>query len=289
MTSISPAWRVPGAEWSREVRTHLRWMGRKAKADYADRRGQVFRYVHPIVGPFVYHPADYLSRRVFLYDDFERAELEFAVRQAGRGGTVLDVGANIGLYTAACATPAARARGSVIAVEPGPATFAKLTGTCRQLGLRNVTLVQAAAGPADGTAFLVCDPAGPDVHQHLADARAHSARHLIEVETRRLDDLTDAAAVTLLKIDVEGHEAQALHGARRILENGQARLIVEFSPALLRRAGASSGELWGLLARTHRCTAFVRQDGSVVPAPDGPEAAAGEENWNTFWVPAANR
>jgi hypothetical protein len=59
--------------------------------------------MHPTVGRFVYHPSDYVSRRVFLHDNFEREELRFAIDRARAGGTILDVGANIGLYTVACA------------------------------------------------------------------------------------------------------------------------------------------------------------------------------------------
>ncbi len=42
-------------------------------------------YPHPHLGRFVYHPCDYLSRRVFLYDNFERTELQFAVGSGAPG------------------------------------------------------------------------------------------------------------------------------------------------------------------------------------------------------------
>lgn len=253
----------------------------------ADRFGRGFTYVHPTVGRFVYHPSDWISRRLFLYDDFEAPEMQFARERAGVGGLVLDVGANVGLYATVCAR-AVGARGRVIAVEPGPNTFAKLRDTCAWLGLSNVEPVHAAAGPTNGTARLVTKDAGHDVHQHLVDARGDALEDTTQVPMVRLDDLCaqDAGSVVLMKMDVEGHEVGALTGAERILANRRAALIVEFLPSGLAAAGASAGHLWSLLARTHRCTALFRQDGTPL-VPDLASMARwnGDEAFNTCWLP----
>jgi FkbM family methyltransferase len=269
--------------------SHLQWRLRKARADVADRFGRGFTYVHPSVGPFVYHPSDWISRRLFLYGDFEAPELQFARERARAGGIVLDVGANIGLYTVACAR-AIGARGRVIAVEPGPGTFAKLRDTCAWLGLSNVEPVQAAAGPTTGTVRLVTKDAGHDVHQHIVDARAEAGAATMEVPMVRLDDLCaqDAEAVVLIKMDVEGHEIGALTGAARILANGRAALIIEFLPFALKAAGASVDELWSLLSRTHRCTAVLADDGATLAAELASIAGCvGDDSFNTFWVPGS--
>jgi FkbM family methyltransferase len=266
---------------------HVRWLFRRSRADRADRRHRAFRYVHPIAGPFVYHPSDYLSRRLFLYDDFERGELQFAVEQARAGGLILDVGANTGLYAVACARAAA-SRGRVLALEPAPGTFEKLVETCARLGLSNVTPLPVAASRARGTARLVVRHDGRDVHQHLADALRFRDADAVEVQTLPLDEVcgSEWSAVTLLKLDVEGHEVAALEGATRILGNGRARLVVEVFPAGLAAAGASSERLWTLLAATHECVGIVCRDGSTRP-PGVDRVASGdvEEVFNTLWVP----
>jgi FkbM family methyltransferase len=248
----------------------------------------MFEYLHPLIGPFIYHPSDYVSRRVFLYDDFELAELGFAVEHARDGGIILDVGANIGLYAAACARAAGK-RGAVIAVEPGPRTFAKLTATCQRLGLSNVTPLNVAAGARAGTGVLVSGGNGTDVHQHLADSRPDAGADRVTVETRRLDDVCgDAAAVTLIKLDVEGHEVDVLAGAERILAHRRARLIVECYPVGLQAAGASAHELWAVLSRTHQCLAVIAGDGSTRPAHRGSlDADGAEDTFNTLWSPRA--
>jgi FkbM family methyltransferase len=265
----------------------VRWLFRRSRADRADRRHRAFRYVHPIAGPFVYHPSDYLSRRLFLYDDFERGELQFAVEQARAGGLILDVGANTGLYAVACSRAAA-SRGRVIALEPAPGTFEKLVETCARLCLSNVTPLPVAASRARGTARLVVRHDGRDVHQHLADARRFRDADAVEVQTLPLDEVcgSEWSAVTLLKLDVEGHEVAALEGATRILGNGRARLLVEFFPAALAAAGTSSDRLWTLLAATHECLAVVCRDGSTRPPRVDQMVPVGDEDvFNTLWVP----
>lgn len=285
-TTQLTAW-MPAAGWARRAAAHGRWVLRRSRADSADRSGRSFRYVHPVIGRFVYHPTDYLSRRLFLYDDFEHHELRFAMDSARAGGLILDVGANIGVFTVACAR-AAGDRGHVIALEPGPRTFEKLTQTCTHLGLTNVTTLEVAAGRAQGRVGFVSYRSGLDVQQHLADQRVHEPGERLQVESRRLDDVCGrkVTSVTLVKVDIQGHELGALEGAERILANGRAKLIVEFYPAGLAAAGGSSDELWALLRRTHDCTAMFGGDGSPRP-PIETSLAAGDPEafFNTLWVP----
>jgi FkbM family methyltransferase len=269
--------------WSSNRAAHLRWRWRVARANAADHRGVPFQFDHSIAGRLVYHPADYLSRRLYLYDDFEPRELRFAVERARGGGLILDVGANIGLYTAACAR-AAGASGRVIALEPGSATFAKLTDTCRRLQLTNVTPLRLAASRAAGTAHLAALRPDREVQQRLvADGEPGEP-----VQTCRLDDLSgdDADAVTLLKIDVEGHEVAALEGAERVLANGRVHVIVEFYAAGLAASQSSIEALWALLDRTHRCIGVIASDGTELPPGRAAVETTGpEEMRNTLWVP----
>lgn len=270
-------------------RAHLRWLMRKWRADVADRAGWRFVYDHPAIGAFVYHPADWLSRRLYLYGAFEPVELRFAIEQASAGGLIVDVGANIGLFTVACAR-AAGARGRVLALEPGPRTFDKLTRTRAALGLTNVTARQVAAGAVNGELWLADGPSGEDVHQHLADGRSDARSRAVGVV--RLDDLCgrEVADVVLLKIDVEGHELEVLDGAAGILAVGRAALIVELYPQGLAAAGASVEALWSRLDATHRCLAVICQDGTVMPPElQSTFSAAAGEAWNTLWLSRRGR
>jgi FkbM family methyltransferase len=252
----------------------------------ADRTGRAFTYRHDLLGRFIYHPADGLSRHVLLYD-FERPELEWAIDRARRGGVIVDVGANIGVFTAACAR-AAGAGGRVIALEPSPATFRKLQLTCERLQLANVELLRVAAAEKSGIrSFVVGDDTDP-LRQHLSDARPSGPADVVPVEARTLDDICGErlADVSLVKVDVEGHEAEALAGAPRILANGRAALLVEIFPAALAAAGSSPERVRALLTRTHCCIAVITQDGRTAPGTGPWTVEPPFEKLDTCWVPA---
>ena len=206
---------------------------------------------------------------------------------ARQGGVVLDVGANIGIFTAACAHVIGDG-GRVVALEPGPA-FAKLKVTCARLRLANVEPIAAAAGRTRGTARLVAAASGRDVHHHLERSGDATGCAGITVEIVALDDLPgiDATAVTLLKIDVEGAELGVVEGASRLLRNRRVALIVEFYPAGLEAAGTSAEALWRRLTLTHVCVGVRAEDGSIRPPALESAASPGAGGTvNTLWLPA---
>jgi hypothetical protein len=63
-----------------------------------------------------------------------------------------------------------------------------------------------------------------------------------------LDNLIGDRHIRLLKIDVEGHEAHVLSGAKHILSNGSVDYVmIEIVSEHLQRAGSSAASLCGLL------------------------------------------
>ena len=65
----------------------------------------------------------------------------------GPGKLVLDLGANVGIYTAFAASQGAR----VVAYEPGPTTFSILSKMVKDAGFREVSVVNSAAWTESGT------------------------------------------------------------------------------------------------------------------------------------------
>jgi FkbM family methyltransferase len=132
------------------------------------------------------------------------------------GDVVLDCGANVGDVAEPLAATGAR----VIAFEPDPWAFERLSA---RLGAwPNVTLHQAAVGVADGHATLRradnfgANPASASVKSTLlAGGRRIDDAGGIEVAVTGLPDLIAALArahgtVALLKLDVEGAELDIL-------------------------------------------------------------------------------
>jgi FkbM family methyltransferase len=147
-----------------------------------------------------------------------------------RDGDVLwDIGANVGVYSliAASVSPAAR----VVAVEPGYATFASL---CDNLLLNGVAetvvplpLVLGSKTHLGSLSYRDVS-AGAAIHE-LDSERGGAYRQPVLVYA--LDDLLERfelPAPTLVKLDVDGAEADVLAGARVTLRRPELRsLIVE--------------------------------------------------------------
>lgn len=142
--------------------------------------------------------------------------LEF-VKQYPRP-TFFDVGANIGAYS--CLIGQYSQTDEVIAFEPAPRTFAILT---RNLALNELNktvqaIPKAASDSAGSKAFeVVSDTSGANA---ITSTSIHegAAGKAITVDTARLDDFITASRYAVLKIDVEGHEHNALLGARQLLQ-----------------------------------------------------------------------
>jgi FkbM family methyltransferase len=167
----------------------------------------------------------------FVIDDSEFRRVQEFVKA---GDTAIDVGANVGHYTWKLAHLVGPT-GRVISFEPIPDTFTTLTGNV--CGLRNVTLLNIAASDVHG--HVAMDLPGDDPENFYRASISASGAY--SVLTMPLDAL-DVKSCALLKVDAEGHDAQVLKGAARLIERCQPLIIVEAwdaSPAAqwLRDAG----------------------------------------------------
>ena len=139
----------------------------------------------------------------------EFVEMSFLLHLLRPNDLFLDVGANIGSYTILAAR-VCKAR--TIAFEPDPDAARVLRRNIAINHLNGLACVrETALGGAHGEiAFTV----GLDTMNRVA-RREDEATQVVPI--RRLDDIPDAAAPTLIKMDVEGFEEQVLSGASRAL------------------------------------------------------------------------
>lgn len=167
-----------------------------------------------------------LGTLVLFHGGYEDREIAELCKYIPAGGTVIDVGANIGLSAIEFARTAG-AGGKVIAFEPHPDTAARLRGNLDRNGIGNVEIVQSAVGAAPGTVTF----------NESADATLSSATLVPRNLVRSFDvalttvDLTWAAAgkpqVSALKIDVEGGELAVLQGATELLARDHPVILLE--------------------------------------------------------------
>ena len=155
----------------------------------------------------------------------------FYARLIGPGDLCFDLGAHVGNRVRSWRALGGR----VVAVEPQPA----LVRVLRLLYGRDhqVSIVAAAIGEREGTLPLLLNLVNPTIstasEMFIANARAaHSFRgeqwgERIEVPATTIDALVRAYGVPrLVKIDIEGHEAEAVRGLSRPV----FALSIEFVP-----------------------------------------------------------
>jgi len=189
------------------------------------------------------------------------------------GGTMFDVGANIGVY-AGWAAWLVGPTGRVHAFEPVPATRARLERFVASNGLHRVTIVAAAVGAAPGSVTLHVVPHASGLASAVGPATPEATP--LDVPLTSLDAYLatqpDATRPSLVKIDVEGFEFEVLRGAKDLLGRREAPVVLfESQAAHLARAGAPWPEVVRWLAGVGYATFGLLPAGLVRLGPDTPQ------------------
>jgi FkbM family methyltransferase len=215
---------------------------------------EVYRRAFPIYRPL------YAAYKTYT-DRAERALLRKIVFQ---GAVVVDVGANIGIYSqflSRCVGPT----GQVHSFEPSLDNFRRLSAATRHLA--NVRLTRAIVGEASGEWKLyVSDKLNVD---HRAYQAYGDSRRAVPTRMVALDDyFRPAQRVDLIKMDIQGYELHALRGAQRVLrENRDIKLLLELWPAGLEQAGVRWQGLVDVLREFNMSLSLVSTCGLIAFDP----------------------
>jgi FkbM family methyltransferase len=179
------------------------------------------------------HGLRYLIQQETRFDGFERATREVIDAHLKPGDLFIDAGAHVGAVSLSAATagalgPATGGDNPVLAIEPAPDNLRQLAASiaANNMGQR-ITIVPAALAAVSGKSRLRLTR-GSMGYRLAADDASNAA---IDVDVFSLDDLLarfpqhDQRRV-VLKIDVEGQEAEVLQGAQKLLASGRLRLII---------------------------------------------------------------
>jgi FkbM family methyltransferase len=176
-------------------------------------------------GPFLYNKNDrYVGRSMDVYGECCELEMQLLRQLCRPGSTVFDVGANAGTHTVALAQHVGEA-GFVVAFEPQRVIYQTLCANVALNSLTNVDCVHAAVGAEPGTVVI------PDINYNapanyggISPQQFESGRPVRQVV---LDAYMAGTNVDLVKIDVEGMEADVLRGSGRFIERYRPIMYVE--------------------------------------------------------------
>jgi FkbM family methyltransferase len=164
---------------------------------------------------------------------YEPATVRYLQAHLAEGDVFVDVGANSGYFTLiACGLVGPCGR--VVAFEPNPAVRERLELNVARNAFDDRVDIAACAlsdRTADGVPLFVPEHDGfATLVPELTPAASYvSTAGAISIRTRAFDDwlaATDIEQVSLMKIDVEGGEAQVLAGMRASLAAGRIRRLV---------------------------------------------------------------
>ena len=211
----------------------------------------------------VLNPTDPVVSGALRFGVYEKAETLFFQSACRDGMTFLDVGANLGYYTALAAR-AVGPNGRVLAVEPDPDSFGYLEQTIAANTVGNVEAFPVAASdaPAMLPLYISTDNRG-DNRLYASDEE----RPQVEVEARPLDALlreNKIETVDLIKIDVQGYEPKVIAGLREtIIASPNLTLLTEFWPQGMTDSGGDANEFLKTLRELGLTLHELKPDGSL--------------------------
>lgn len=150
------------------------------------------------------------------------------------GDYVIDIGANIGVYTKYL-SEFVWMTGRVYSIEPIIPTFKILSYNVKKMRLKNVKLMNYAISDTVGFVIMevpLYELGGENFYQaKIVSGNTNSSIRRVRVKSDTIDSLFSSLPhkISFIKCDVEGHEINCIKGAKGIIENSKPAWLIEVS------------------------------------------------------------
>jgi FkbM family methyltransferase len=177
------------------------------------------------------------------------AELVRFLRDAGAPGCLFDVGANNGLFSVVYCLMHRSNR--AVAFEPSQHLVKRIREMAELNGVADrLKVVAKAVADSPGERQLMLATRGAYVQVAAFEGTAQNEWQSLRIETTTLDlESTGDAVPTVLKIDVEGYEAEVIRGAAKVIATDRPTIFLEVHMNYLEQRGISPVEVTGVLAK----------------------------------------
>jgi len=218
-------------------------------------------------------PSLFYRRRIAREARTGEPELDLLAKLVPRGGTAVDVGANVGFFAYALAQIADR----VVAFEPNP----DYAGFARWMlrGRAEVHELALSAKSGRGTLHVPRSEHGMMLHLAGSLKRTHVQFPRVEtydVEVRTLDEL-GLVGVHFVKADVEGSEREVLDGARATIARDRPVILLE----LLAGTHVDPAADTAAICQSFGYEAFLVHRGETIAALPAIAALGKNTSWGT--------
>lgn len=165
----------------------------------------------------------------FTYKKLYEKNINYLEISIKKNSTIIDVGANVGFYSKIFSRWVDKG-GTVIAIEPECKNYKQLEKLSQNY--RNIEPILAAATDKKKNLFLALNKTNPADHRI-----AQSGQSIAGISIDELMEDRSWPNVSLIKIDVQGHEMQVLKGSKETIIKNHPMIMVEIDDEALTSAG----------------------------------------------------
>jgi FkbM family methyltransferase len=185
----------------------------------------------------------------YIYDGYEIDEQLFIAKILRKGDYMVDIGANIGLYSLIAAKLVGR-KGRVISFEPTPKIYNRFAKNIEINSFKNIDLRNIALSNIQGDFPFYISENGYDAWNSFAKTDNEKFQNKVEVPTALLDNelsISEKPKIKFIKIDVEGWEKFIIEGGRNYFMEYSPIVMVEFTESNTLAAGYFVQEIYDLM------------------------------------------
>lgn len=161
----------------------------------------------------------------FYLDDFEKENLSFFQKIIRENFVILDVGANIGIYSIIAGKKVGK-KGKIFAFEPADWAYERLKLNIEQNKLTNVHSIKSGVSNFNGhLPFYVCED---DSYNSLGSSPMMGTIGIKEIPVVTIDKFckdNNLHIVDIIKVDTEGADYLVLQGAESLLKSENPPII----------------------------------------------------------------
>lgn len=139
---------------------------------------------------------------------------------------VLDIGAFIGTHTLALADIKNKGNGKVYSFEPQPWACNNIKESIKKNKIKNVKLFNVALSNENGYIQFCSDRTGGSTICTEKQKKLNTWDDVYKIKMKTLDSL-NIKNISIMKVDVEGHEMAVLEGALNTIQREKPKILIE--------------------------------------------------------------
>ncbi len=143
-----------------------------------------------------------------------------------KGDVVVDVGANIGLFSLIL-SDLVDDSGKVYSFEPIPLLYKKLINNINLNDIKNITTIETGVGETESETEIFLNPAQSGLSSAVAKPSGNFVSQKIKLTTLDKYFMSKNEKVAFIKIDTEGYEPKVLRGAIELINRDKPVVYIE--------------------------------------------------------------